>query len=443
MPSITIAGQTFPVDASFPSLPPAQQQQVVMGLMAGAQGGAAAPVPQGAPVAGPGAGAAASAAPAIPLPPRGAAGPGTVPLPALPSVPLNPAQAALLKSLAYDNKSDNFERNYAAMQSPEMVQRQAMQAYGQSLDGLSPAERTAVANNPALAQQVMGMQFAPKTEIVKVADPNTGVENSVVINTVTKQPLGVLAPDGRILPIGSQQQPSGGGAIPAPPQGVNVPEYRKMAGSRAATEALPSASDELEFANKLTSRQSYKEFSESLPTWNSLQALAAENSPAGDTGLIDGTAKIINPGLAVRQGTYAVYQDEQSGLNRLWGEIQKQMSQGGVLQPDTRAQLMRIAADKMQHYQQAWQTDATQAETVARAHNLDPTRVVPQFPQMNPFDPSGISSQRTTAAGSTRTSGGATGSPGGLRMPAVGEVRRGWRYLGGDPAAPSSWTQQR
>jgi hypothetical protein len=73
------------------------------------------------------------------------------------------------------------------------------------------------------------------------------------------------------------------------------------------------------------------------------------------------------------------------------------LHQNAVLQPETRAQLMRIANEKMQQYKTAWQTDADQATSIAKAHGLDPSRVVPTFPPLAPLNLTSISSQHTQA----------------------------------------------
>jgi hypothetical protein len=167
--------------------------------------------------------------------------------------------------------------------------------------------------------------------------------------------------------------------------------------TRQAANAAPSIAEKQAFASHLLDRPSYKEYSASLPTANALPNLAKENSPAGDTAIIDSVAKIINPGLAVRQGTYAAYQDEQSGLNKLSGEIDKVLHQGAVLQPETRAQLMRVAKEKVQQYKSAWDADVTQQSKIAQKGGMDPAEVIPQLPPLSPLNLTSISSEKTQA----------------------------------------------
>ena len=215
--------------------------------------------------------------------------------------------------------------------------------------------------------------------------------------------MGWISPRGPNGPqVSAYQLPIAQGAATGPggapiPAGVNAQKFREAAGTAAGTQAVPSAATEQEFASHLIDRPSYKEFAAVIPTWNSMQQVAKENSPAGDTALIDAAAKINNPGLAVRQGTFAVYADEQGGLNKFKGEVDKVLNQGAVLQPETRAQLLRVANEKMQAYQQAWQTDAGQSTKIATAHGLDPDRVIPQLPKINALNLNDLSTQKTQA----------------------------------------------
>lgn len=184
-------------------------------------------------------------------------------------------------------------------------------------------------------------------------------------------------------------------SLPPPPIGVDPDQWRKDMATRGAATAVPTTAERQAFSSHMLDRPSYKEYSASLPTANALPNLAKENSPAGDTALIDSVAKIINPGLAVRQGTYAVYQDEQSGLNKVSGEIDKVIHQGAVLQPETRAQLMRIANEKMLQYKSAWDADVAQQTKVATKGGMDPADVIPQLPDHTPLNLTSISSEKT------------------------------------------------
>jgi len=118
--------------------------------------------------------------------------------------------------------------------------------------------------------------------------------------------------------------------------------------------------------------------------------------------------------LAVRQGTYAVYLDEQGLANKLYGEAQKELSQNGRLTDDTRAQFMRVAHDKIMEYQKAWQADANQARKAIQGRaGWDEKQVIPEFPDLGPLDLTGISTQNTKAEKPNAPSAPASGrSPG-------------------------------
>ena len=244
-----------------------------------------------------------------------------------------------------------------------------------------------------VAETILRSQLPMPPTIEKIKGQD-GSEHIVFVNPRTQ-----AVTDGG----GVGMVPSGGaGAVPPPPPGVDAQKWRETQAELAARAGSPTAAQQLEFSQKLMDRPSYKEYAAALPTANALPNLAKENSPAGDTALIDSVAKIINPGLAVRQGTYAVYQDEQSGLNKISGEVDKALHQNAVLQPETRAQLMRIANEKMQQYKTAWQADADQGTRLAKASSLNPDLVIPQLPDLVPLNLNSISTEHTQAYPTTQ-----------------------------------------
>ena len=119
-------------------------------------------------------------------------------------------------------------------------------------------------------------------------DPTTGYATKLLFNQ-NQGVIGVLRPDGSIAPAsgatppaGQQPQPPAGIAPLAIPPGVDPKKFRETLAERNASEVTPSAADELRFTQGLVDRQSYKEYSQSLPTWNAFTQHIQENSPAAD-----------------------------------------------------------------------------------------------------------------------------------------------------------------
>lgn len=219
----------------------------------------------------------------------------------------------------------------------------------------------------------------------------------------------------------------------------------KTEGTRGAEIANPTAQTYLDAAAKIAERPSYKELSMAAPTWNAVPAMMADNSPAGDKGLIDAFGKILNPGRSVTTGAMQIIMDTQSIPEELKGAISQALMQGGHLGAQARAQMASIMQDKMDQYQKAWQGTPTvnpnsgetmyggdrgQAIEIAKASKLDPNKAVPPIPDIAKLDLSQINTHKTPD--------GVQPAPAKV-PPAIGTILKGHKFLGGDPASPKSW----
>jgi hypothetical protein len=254
-------------------------------------------------------------------------------------------------------------------------------------------------------------------EIGKDADGNS-IFGSVNVRTGAVTPYHVPTATG----TPGAPAPGAPDGLPTPPPGVNPAQFRKDLATREAAAATPTAANYLEAGAKVTERQSYKEFSMALPTWNSVPSMLADNSPASVKGLVDAFGKILNPGRAVTTGSMQIIMDTQSIPDKLKGELAQAFEGNGDLSPNARAQMAAIMQDKMSQYQKAWQGDETvdpktgeksygndrgQAEAIARKTGMDPALIVPQLPDMAKLDLSKISTGKTVA----QPNAGALGGP--------------------------------
>ena len=159
-------------------------------------------------------------------------------------------------------------------------------------------------------------------------------------------------------------------------------------GKRQAQQGSPSASDDLDFTQKLMDRQSYKEYSQALPTWNSFTQHIQSDDPAADKAIVDDFVKILNPGRAVTTGGFQLNLDTMSLPDQIKGEIMKAFEGAGHLSAAARVQMAQAAQQKMQAYGDAWKADSDQGRRVATAHGRgnDVDNLLPQLPTMAPLD---------------------------------------------------------
>lgn len=284
------------------------------------------------------------------------------------------------------------------------------------LEFVTRPDGSVMAINKITGQPVSNPAGPMKTDSIidGPVDPQTGMPAKLIWNAVDGV-KGRLGPDGSVQPAGSgapQQQGALPGAIPAPPPGVDPKKYREESGSIAAHDNSPTAHDEMDFANALTGRKNYQEYAAAVPTFNSFTQHIQDNSPAADKAIVDDFAKILNPGRAVTTGGFVLNMDAQGIPELLQGQIEKAVNGNGELGPDARAQMARIAQIKMQEYQGAWQLDANQGAEIAKAHHLNPDRVIPKIPDMSPIDFGKINSVKTMR-------GGTAPYPGSAASPAV------------------------
>jgi hypothetical protein len=160
------------------------------------------------------------------------------------------------------------------------------------------------------------------------------------------------------------------------------------------------------------SLQSVKDFETAVPIIKSAQK--APDNGYGDLQLIYSVGKLLDPNSVVREGELALTIAAGSPLQRIIGNTRFTAERGGRLPPKSRQQILEMLNERVGAYQQAYDRDYEQYAQYAGELGIDPPQIV---------------GQRQTI--------GAGGGPSG--QPKIGEVRKGYRYKGGDPGQPASW----
>jgi hypothetical protein len=170
-----------------------------------------------------------------------------------------------------------------------------------------------------------------------------------------------------------------------PLPGESYPQFKarvEALGTSAGKLAAPSAED----AARLFDVRKDPQFSETenaTNVYNSMLNEAKVDSHVSDKALIDGYAKINNPGRAIGVGQYNINADIQSLPDTIKGEVMKAYEGQGVLSTQTRAAMLSLARQRIDQYQVGWQQARGPAVAQAQRMGLDPSRFVPDTPKPN------------------------------------------------------------
>lgn len=136
---------------------------------------------------------------------------------------------------------------------------------------------------------------------------------------------------------------------------------------------------------------------------------------ADDLALIFAYMKMLDPGSVVREGEFANAQNTAGVPERILNAYNRARS-GTRLSDKQRAEFFQTASLVMDNYTNAYADQADRSRSVAKSYGLNEDRVAAAPRRAQP-----------------RGQGGKPAAP------RVGEVRRGYRFKGGNPASPQSW----
>lgn len=175
------------------------------------------------------------------------------------------------------------------------------------------------------------------------------------------------------------------------------------------------------------------DFNDVEASYRRVQAATETPSAAGDLALIFNYMKMLDPGSTVREGEFANAQNA-GGIDDWIVSQYNSVVNGERLSADQRADFLNRAGQMYGAQLQQYNSIAGAFQNLAVQQGLDPNRVVlqrdlPPAPggvtPIAPYQPPQPAMQQQPAQAAV--------------APAVGEVRDGYRFLGGDPADPNSW----
>jgi hypothetical protein len=189
----------------------------------------------------------------------------------------------------------------------------------------------------------------------------------------------------------------------------------------------PKFDDVAKIRKEVQQLPSYKNIAEAAPIYKNMVKTAGENSKASDLNLVYSLGKIFDPGSVVREGEMVMVKNTASLPDWLVGSINA-LNGGARLQPETRAAILKEAHHRMQSYKSMFDQDMQMYKGITSGYGMREEHTIPQF---GPFD-----QWQQPGAQQPQPQQSAPPSP---PVPAAGEIRKGYRFKGGDPSKQSNW----
>jgi len=248
------------------------------------------------------------------------------------------------------------------------------------------------------ARQFYANKAGDTSSIVKITNPNTGEDESVLYN-----PRAPAGQQFRPVPTDIFNPPAAP-AVPAAPAAPAAPEGAPdsfasrfdavatpaSASASAAVPAAPTAPrgpadlpprvGPKAFENEEKLRKEFnaatKPHQEVRQSYNRL--LAAKDTAAGDIALIFGYMRMLDPGSVVREGEFATAQNA-AGIPDMVRNMYNRALSGERLNPNQRDQFKDQAGAIYQKYDQEYSARAEQFRGIAKQNRIDPSRVIPDL----------------------------------------------------------------
>ena len=125
---------------------------------------------------------------------------------------------------------------------------------------------------------------------------------------------------------------------------------------------------------ELEGQLSVKTYKGAIPSYAS--ALKSPDTPAGDQDMIYAFAKIMDPNSVVREGEANSVADLGTVGQKIYGELQKQLGEGGRFTPELRAQLRNTLANRVGEYDKAYNFERARYRDLSAKQGIDPDLVV-------------------------------------------------------------------
>ena len=194
---------------------------------------------------------------------------------------------------------------------------------------------------------------------------------------------------------------------------------------------------QLEYTAQVTGMEPYKNYTLSRGFLGTMQSLMKQPGGFADLSLIENAGKTINPTVAIRPNMIDQYGKEVGWPDWLVGEVSGVVNHGGHLTQEGRNALLNIAQANVKSHWDQLQPILKKVDYDAKRFSTSREALIPDLVPM-PGEPA------EPYAGSGIPGRPVAGKPPGFSPPPPpqqGEVRGGYRFIGGDPANPKSWAR--
>ena len=128
----------------------------------------------------------------------------------------------------------------------------------------------------------------------------------------------------------------------------------------------------------------YKRFDDTRASYERVRSAAKRGSGVGDLGVIFGFMKMLDPGSTVREGEQATAENA-GGVSSRIRNIYNSVADGAKLTPELRREFVATADDLYANEASHLANVNERYTEIAKANQIDPTRVLVSIPQYDPI----------------------------------------------------------
>lgn len=162
--------------------------------------------------------------------------------------------------------------------------------------------------------------------------------------------------------------------------------------------------------NRITGAPVTKSYQDIEANFNSLQALAKEDSKTATVGMINALARIWDPGVSVREGDIKINADAQSVLDQTLGDWRGYLTGKSQLSAETKQRMISAAARKYNEFGKQYDAERGLLLDALKRQGGNPENVPTRG--FNPYEPPQVG----IYAGQQQSGGGQQGIPPGMML---------------------------